>query len=125
MGFIFIVGLIVLIYFGYQFLKAKKQYNNPIEKLKKLYADKHTDSDQIKTSYFILASRFSCLPEKVKDNYFLKLEKNNLSYSQLLEEEKNWHTRKFEEAEHFGIKPENTPTTLLEKWTQEFRNNNL
>lgn len=125
MELIFIIGFIALIYFGYQFLKTKKQYDNPIGELKKLYADKYTDNDQIKMSYFVLAGKFSCLPDKVKDIYFSELERNNYNYSELLEVENNWQTKKFEEAELFGIKPENTPAALLEKWTIEFRNINL
>lgn len=125
MEFIFVVGLIALIYFGYQFLRTKKQYDNPVGELKKLYADKYTDSDQIKMSYFVLASRFGCLPDKVKDFYISELETNNFNYSELLETENNWKTKKFEEATLFAIKPENKPAGLLEKWTQIFRNNNL
>ncbi len=124
MEFIFVVGLIALIYFGYQFLKTKKQYDNPIGELKKLYADKYADSDQIKMSYFVLASRFGCLPDKVKENYFADLETNHFNYSELLEAENNWKAKKFEEAALLGIKPENTPAALLEKWTIEIRINN-
>jgi len=90
MEFIFIVGLFAVVYFGYQFLKTKKQYDNPIVELKKLYADKYTDSDQIKMSYFVLASKFSCLPDKVKDYYFSELETNNFNYSELLEAGNNY-----------------------------------
>jgi hypothetical protein len=133
MEFIFVVGLIVLIYFGYQFFKTKEKYDNTVaelkkntvEELKKLYADKYTDNDQIKMSYFVLASIFGCLPDKVKDIYFSELEANNFNYSELLEAEKNWKAKKIEEAALFGIKPENTPAALLEKWTIEFRNINL
>jgi len=125
MEFIFVVGLIALIYFGYQFFKTKKKYDNPFGELKKLYADKYTDSDQIKMSFFVLASRFGCLPDKVKDNYFSELETNNFNCSELLEAEQNWKAKKFEEGAILGIKPDNTPAALLEKWTIEFRNNNF
>jgi len=125
MELIFVVGLIALIYFGYQFLRTKKQYDNPIGELKKLYADKYSDNDQIKMSYFVLASRFGCLPDKVKENYFLELETNSFSYSDLHEAETNWQTKKFEESAILKIKPDNTPAALLEKWTTEFRNNNF
>jgi hypothetical protein len=125
MEFIFVVGLIVLIYFGYQFFKTKKNYANPVEESKKLYVDKYTDNDQIKMSYFVLASIFGCLPDKVKDIYFSELEVNNFNYSELLEAENNWQTKKFEEAALFGIKPEKTLAALLEKWTIKFCNINL
>ena len=125
MEFIFVAGLIALIYFAYQFLKTKKQYDNPVGELKKLYADKYSDSEQIKMSFFVLANRFGCLPDKVKDIYFSHLESNNLNYSELLEAEKNWQAKKYEEATLLGIKPKNTPAALLEKWTIEFRNTNL
>ncbi|MGQ1947488.1 hypothetical protein ACT3CD_10375 [Geofilum sp. OHC36d9] len=125
MEFIFIVGLIALIYFGYQFFKTKKQYDNPNGELKKLYADKYTDNDQIKMSYFVLAGKFGCMPDKVKENYILELEKNNFDFAELLETEKNWRIKKLEESVSLGIKPQNTPAALLEKWTLEFRNNNF
>jgi len=125
MELIFVIGFIALIYFGYQFLKTKKQYDNPIGELKKLYADKYTDSDQIKMSYFVLASKFGCLPDKVKDFYFSELETNNFKHFELLEAEKEWRAKKYEEASFLGIKPENTPAALLAKWTLEFRNTNL
>jgi hypothetical protein len=125
MEFIFVVGLIALIYFGYQFFKTKQKVENPIGELRKLYADKYTDNEQIKMSYFVLASRFGCLPDKVKDYYFSELETNNFNYSELLEAEKNWTHKKIEESAVLGIKPENTPAALLEKWTIEFRNNNF
>lgn len=125
MEFIFIVGLIALIYFGYQFFKTKKQYDNPTGELKKLYADKYTDNDQIKMSYFVLAGKFGCMPDKVKENYILELETNNFDFSDLLETEKNWSIKKLEESVSLGIKPQNTPAALLEKWTLEFRNNNF
>lgn len=124
MEFIFLVGLIALIYFGYQFLKTKKQYDNPVGELKKLYADKYSDSDQIKMSYFVLASRYGCLPDKVKDNYFSELDTNNFNYSELLEAKQNWKAKKFEEGVILGVKPENTPAALLEKWINEYLNNN-
>lgn len=125
MEFIFVVGLIALIYFVYQFIKTKQKVENPIGELRKLYADKHTDNDQIKMSYFVLASRFGCLPGKVKDNYFLELETNSFNYSELFEAENNWKIKKNEESAIMGIKPDNTPAALLEKWTIEFRNNNF
>ncbi len=55
MEFIFAVGFIALIYFGYQFMETKKKYENPIGKLRKLYADKYSDNDQIKMSFFVFA----------------------------------------------------------------------
>jgi hypothetical protein len=65
------------------------------------------------------------MPDKVKENYILELGTNNFGFSELLVTEKNWSLKKLEESVLLGIKPQNTPAALLEKWTLEFRSNNF
>ena len=125
MEFLFVVGFVALIYFGFQFMKTKNKYDNPLIELRKLYSDKYSDSDQIKMSYFVLASRFGCMPDEVKNYYYNELQNNNFNIAELIETEHNWKQKKSEEGALLRIKPDNTPAALLENWTIEYRNNNF
>jgi hypothetical protein len=125
MELIFLAGLVALIYFSYQYFKTKKKLSNPIMLMRSLYSELKTEEEYNKMSIFVLAERMGCLPDQAKFFYFKELEHGEFNYDMLIETEKKFRQQKFNEGHDFKISYQNTPSAILERWTMEYRNNNL
>lgn len=90
-----------------------------IEKISQLF-DNSSTQDEIQRSKEFIASRLGCEPEKVKSVYIDKLREMEYESSDLNESELAFGNRAKEEAELLGMKVENTPSSLILKWSREF-----
>ena len=117
MTVIFIIGLIALFFFGFQYFMAKNRPIDIVEEIKKMYIGKYTDKEQLIVSYKILAMRFNCEPEELKECYKRSLE--YFSFDKLYDEKAALIKQKKAESNAFCIKQENTPASLLERWVSE------
>lgn len=91
--------------------------NSPNKEIK----TKLTDDEELRLSFLELAIKMACLPQEVKNCYLREIISNDFEYSDLIDTEKAWKNKKQEEALIMGIKPENTPAALMERWTKEYR----
>jgi replicative superfamily II helicase len=88
------------------------------------YKEMNSDEDQKKISLTVLAEKMGCMPWQVKDSYKSQLSDDNFTKSELIETAQQWKLKKAEEGKFFGINPENTSAAHLERWTNEYLNEN-
>jgi hypothetical protein len=94
-----------------------------IEKISELFEDASSQDEIQRTKEFI-ASRLGCEADNVKTAYLNKLREMGYESSDLDESEIGFGNRAKEEAEQLGMRVENTPSSLILKWSREFIENN-
>lgn len=75
------------------------------------------NDDHKVASYIMLAQRLNCSPENVREIYTVDLRKKISSSSDVLELARHWKAKKYEESKRLNVDPDDTPASLLEKWT--------
>lgn len=67
-----------------------------------------------------MASNLSCTADRVKQKFLIDLISKNLSSADIVETVIILRNNKIKEAQEFSINPEDTCTSYMERWTQEF-----
>jgi hypothetical protein len=128
MEFIWTIGLIAMIYFGYQAIKAKniidtlyKHLNKP---LYEYYLETNSEQEKLKMSFFVLSVHFECLPTEVGNYYFSFLNDARFNKLELEKIQEIWAIKKYEEAKMLHIDNKLTPASIMENLTKQFINKN-
>lgn len=121
MEFIFFIGFVLLIFYTYQYVHDRIEYGNSIIFPAQQSYVTNSNEIQIQKSKQLLADKFNCTTDRVKERYFKELRDNSFNLQELIETEAAWREKRIEESAFLGIKVENTPASLLEQWTKEYR----